>query len=122
MWRRGGRGGSTRGQTGVTQVPKESGLPPSYSAAEVAASLGCSEWWVKEQARRRRIPFMKSGGSYRFTSDHVREIFHILEERPCSAAGAIEKEAVPRRRLKAQPVGPVATLQARSPRRARNAA
>lgn len=102
-------------------MSKESGLPPSYSAAEVATSLGCSEWWVKEQVRRRRIPFLRSGGGYRFTSDHVREIFHILEERP-SPANAIEGEAEPRRRTMAQPVGPVVSLRARRPRRARNAA
>ncbi|WSG81874.1 helix-turn-helix domain-containing protein [Streptomyces sp. NBC_01727] len=110
-----------RGQRGVTKVPKETGLPPSYSASEVAASLGCSEWWVKEQARRRRIPFMRSGGGYRFTSDHVREIFHILEERP-SPASAVQDEAVTGRRAKAQPTGPVVSLRARRPRRARNAA
>ncbi|MFJ8005561.1 helix-turn-helix domain-containing protein [Streptomyces fagopyri] len=102
------------------KVQKETGLPPSYSAAEVAASLGCSEWWVKEQVRRRRIPFLRSGGGYRFTSDHVREIFHILEERP-NPANAIAGEAVTRRRT-AQPVGPAVSLRARRPRRARNAA
>lgn len=102
-------------------MSKETGLPPSYSAAEVATSLGCSEWWVKEQVRRRRIPFLRSGGGYRFTSDHVREIFHILEERP-SPANAIAGEVVTRRRTTAQPVGPAVSLRARRPRRARNAA
>lgn len=102
-------------------MSKQTGLPPSYSAAEVATSLGCSEWWVKEQARRRRIPFLRSGGGYRFTSDHVREIFHILEERP-SPASAIAGEVVTRRRTTAQPVGPAVSLHARRPRRARNAA
>lgn len=102
-------------------MSKQSGLPPSYSAAEVAASLGCSEWWVKEQARRRRIPFLRSGGGYRFTGDHVREIFHILEERP-SLATVVEGDELPRGRTKVQPVGPVVSLRARSPRRARKAA
>lgn len=102
-------------------MPKESGLPLSYSAAEVAASLGCSEWWVKEQVRRRRIPFLRSGSGYRFTGDHVREIFAILEERP-SPATAIESEAVPRRRAMPQQVRPIASLRARRPRRTRNAA
>nr|WP_254666116.1 helix-turn-helix domain-containing protein [Streptomyces sp. WMMB 322] len=122
MLRRGGCCGFPRGQRGVTKVPKDTGLPPSYSAADVAASLGCSEWWVKEQARRRRIPFMKSGGGYRFTSEHVREIFLILEERPRPAASAADGEAVPRRRTKAPTTGPVVSLRARRPRRARNAA
>ncbi|MGW6263709.1 helix-turn-helix domain-containing protein [Streptomyces sp. NPDC055085] len=109
------------GRRGVTKVPKETGLPSSYSAAEVAKSLGCSEWWVKEQVRRRRIPFLRSGGGYRFTSDHVREIFHILEERP-SLASVTSGEVVTRRRTTSQPVGPAVRLSARRPRRARNAA
>lgn len=102
-------------------MSKESGLPPSYSAAEVATSLGCSEWWVKEQVRRRRIPFLRSGGGYRFTSDHVREIFHILEERP-NPANATEVDTAPRRRATTQKAGPVVSLSARRPRRTRNAA
>lgn len=103
-------------------MQKEIGLPKSYSAAEVAASLGCSEWWVKEQARRRRIPFMRSGSGYRFTNDHVREIFHILEERPEEASPSEGSASSPRRRAKAQAAGPVVQLRARRPRRTRNAA
>lgn len=102
-------------------MAKERSLPLSYSAADVAASLGCSEWWVKEQVRRRRIPFMRSGGGYRFTGDHVREIFHILEERP-SAATPADRDTKPQKRATTQPIGPVVSLRARSPRRARNAA
>ncbi|MGW6404356.1 helix-turn-helix domain-containing protein [Streptomyces sp. NPDC055134] len=97
------------------------GLPETFSPSEVAKALDCSEWWVKEQARRRRIPFMRSGSGYRFTRDHVEEIFRILEERP-SPASVTEDEVTPRRRTRPQSVGPVASLRARSPRRARNAA
>ena len=53
-----------------------------HSPVEVAKALGCSEWWVKEQARRRRIPFTWIGGSYRFTAEHVREIIRVFEVRP----------------------------------------
>ncbi|QEU92853.1 DNA-binding protein [Streptomyces kanamyceticus] len=103
------------------KVLRRTGLPTSYSAGEVAASLGCSEWWVKEQARRRRIPFLRSGGGYRFTSDHVQEIFHLLEERP-SQASAVEGSSPPRRCANTQPTKSVTSLRARSPRRARKAA
>lgn len=97
------------------------GIPQTYSPIDVAKALGCSEWWVKEQVRRRRIPFMRCGGGYRFTSDHVQEIFSILEERP-TPANAPEGESVPRGRAQVRPVGPVVSLRARSPRRARTAA
>lgn len=107
------------------KVLRRTGLPTSYSAAEVAASLGCSEWWIKEQARRRRIPFLRSGGGYRFTSDHVQEIFHLLEERPRQAnpaQGRSARDSSTPRRGNSQPISPVTSLRARSPRRARNAA
>ena len=48
--------------------------------------LRCSEWWVKEQARRRRIPFSWIGGSYLFTAEHVAEIVRLFEVRPARAA------------------------------------
>jgi hypothetical protein len=44
--------------------------------------LHCSEWWVKEQAGRRRIPFIWIGGRYLFTADHVAEIVQRFEVRP----------------------------------------
>ena len=44
--------------------------------------LRCSEWWVKEQARRRRIPFCWIGGSYLFTEEHIAAIVRLFEVRP----------------------------------------
>ncbi|GAA0496509.1 hypothetical protein GCM10010361_72490 [Streptomyces olivaceiscleroticus] len=96
-------------------------LPRLYPASEVAEVLGCSEWWVKEQARRRRIPFIRSGSGYRFTRDHVQEILCILEERP-EDTSAPEKGSAPRRRTHAARSAPVVQLRARRPRRARGAA
>lgn len=89
---------------------------------EVARTLKCSEWWVKEQARRRRIPFTKAGGAYRFTIEHVHEIVHIFEQRPSTDQ---EPEAATGRRRRAsvvEPVRPVVELRARRPRRTRSAA
>src|SRR3954464_3325134 len=53
-----------------------------YRAAEVARMLRCSEWWVKEQARQRRVPFCWIGGSYLFTEEHVAMIVRLFEVRP----------------------------------------
>jgi excisionase family DNA binding protein len=97
-------------------------LPKSYSAAQVAEALDCSEWWVKEQARRRRIPFLRSGSGYRFTRSHVEEIFHILEERPDPVNTPQISTTSTRRRTLVPFDVPSVRLQARRPRRARNAA
>jgi hypothetical protein len=84
-------------------------LPQLYSAADVAQALRCSEWWVKEQACRGRIPFTKPGGSYRFTVEHVAEIMRIFERRPAESSGiAVPASRVPGRRM-ATPV-PVTSL------------
>ncbi|MGW0559961.1 helix-turn-helix domain-containing protein [Streptomyces sp. NPDC003016] len=93
-------------------------LPHLFRPAEVAEALGCSEWWVKEQARRRRIPFVRSGGGYRFTAEHFAEIICVLEERPLRNQGpATEEGAAPQRRRTKQPA-PTAGLRAKRPRRA----
>jgi excisionase family DNA binding protein len=96
-------------------------LPKSYSAAEVAAALDCSEWWVKEQARRRRIPFLRSGSGYRFTRSHVEEIFHILEERPEPVNASQTSSTSTRPRTFVSFDAPAPQLRARRPRRMRNA-
>lgn len=95
-------------------------LPQLYSAADVAQALRCSEWWVKEQARRGRIPFTKPGGSYRFTADHVAEITRIFESRPTeSSSAAVPVSQAPRRRAATAAVS-ATSLKARTPRRARH--
>jgi len=55
--------------------------PEFYLPADIAKILKCSEWWVKEQARRGRIPFCWIGGGYRFTPGHLMEIARIFERR-----------------------------------------
>ncbi|MGW5063557.1 helix-turn-helix domain-containing protein [Streptomyces sp. NPDC004096] len=113
---------STPRRGAMNSGQKNDALPPTYSPAQVAEALDCSEWWVKEQARRRRIPFIRSGSGYRFTRTHVEEIFHILEERPNQANTPVGKATPARRRTLAHRDGPVVQLRARRPRRARNAA
>lgn len=45
-----------------------------YLPSEAAKILRCSEWWIKEQARRGRIPYCWIGGGYKFTPDHLKTI------------------------------------------------
>ncbi|WP_336115230.1 helix-turn-helix domain-containing protein [Streptomyces sp. PTD9-10] len=111
---------NSRGDVKVSQ--KITGLPQLHSAAEVAQALGCSEWWVKEQARRRRIPFIRSGGGYRFTRQHVEEIFALLEERPSEPTAPERRDPTVRRRTPSVSETPAVRLRARPPRRAQRAA
>jgi hypothetical protein len=93
-----------------------------YRPADIAKVLGCSEWWIREQARRRRIPFSWIGGSYRFTDDHLTEIIRLFEVRPAEVAPPLsESPASPRTRV-ARPTQQAARLRARTPRRALGAA
>ncbi|MGX1884454.1 hypothetical protein [Streptomyces sp. NPDC055287] len=65
---------------------------------------------------------MRSGSGYRFTREHVREIFQLLEERPELVAAPKPAAASARQRGDRHPGGPVVQLRAKRPRRARNAA
>lgn len=93
-------------------------LDPLYWPREVAKALGCSEWWVKEQARKRRIPYEWVGGSYRFTADHVAEILRLFEVRP--ATEPANTASTPRPRKRPEVVPPVVCLRPRPPRRVRS--
>jgi hypothetical protein len=97
-------------------------LPRLYCPDEVAKAIRCSEWWVKEQARRRRIPFVRVAGAYRFTAAHVADIVRLLEQQPDDAPSA--PHTLPRRRSAqavdtALPVPLVARPRRRKPRSVR---
>jgi hypothetical protein len=102
-----------------------SGPPPATSVfhrpADVAAMLRCSEWWVKEQARRRRIPYCWIGGSYLFTDAHVAEIVRVFEVRPLAETQILPTATGSPYRAGGNRDEPstVVRLQARRPRRAR---
>jgi excisionase family DNA binding protein len=94
--------------------------PVLLTPTEVAKALGCSEWWVKEQARKRRIPFAWIGGSYRFTHEHLAEIICLFEVRPSAGPLPPDAEATGVPRPRPSTVNPPKTrLKARTPRRAR---
>ena len=93
-----------------------------YLPRDVARLLKCSEWWVKEQARRRRIPFCWIGGGYRFTPEHVAEIIRLFERRATHAEVIpIEVRRVHRRRPIRRTTAGSAGLTARIPPRSRRA-
>ncbi|MEV7229705.1 helix-turn-helix domain-containing protein [Polymorphospora sp. NPDC051019] len=91
-----------------------------HRPAEVAKILRCSEWWVKEQARKERIPFAWIGGSYRFTDEHIVEIVRLFERRPASGALPSREASVPGPNRSESSSPPPAQLRARRPRRSRN--
>jgi hypothetical protein len=98
--------------------------PTFYTPVEVAAMLHCSTWWVKEQARKRRIPFCWIGGSYRFTPEHIEEIARLFEVRPTVEPGqpATLTAGQVRRRPAVPDDGQAERLHARVPRRMKLAA
>lgn len=96
--------------------------PPYHRPADVARMLRCSEWWIKEQARHRRIPYSWIGGSYLFTDEHVVEIVRLFEVRPIDAVPASATRRTARRTAGGEDSEPVIRLSARIPRRARAAA
>ena len=92
-----------------------------HRPADVARMLRCSEWWVKEQARRRRIPYSWIGGSYLFTDEHVAEIVRLFEVRPTADAAPAPVTRMTARQPAGEEAEPVIRLTARRPRRARTA-
>jgi excisionase family DNA binding protein len=100
-----------------------SALPRLYLPEEVAEVLGCSTWWVKDRARRRRIPFTRVGRAYRFTGEHLAEIIRMHEALPALPRQRAATAAPAAKSLAPQPPssspGPAARLRARPPRRAR---
>lgn len=106
--------------------PSDAPPPRLYCPEEIADTLGCSAWWVKDRARRRLIPHTRVGRAYRFTAEHLAEIIRLYEERPAkpaqAAAGATEPFSAPGAQTgSAQPrrpvVAPTTRLRARPPRR-----
>ncbi|MFF8102561.1 helix-turn-helix domain-containing protein [Streptomyces sp. NPDC016640] len=110
----------------VPHRPSDTPAPRLYRPEEIADTLGCSAWWVKDRARRRLIPHTRVGRAYRFTAEHLAEMIRLHEERPAqpaqTALGATDplsepgtQIGSPRRRRPA--VAPATRLRARPPRR-----
>ncbi|WP_019354724.1 DNA-binding protein [Streptomyces sp. AA1529] len=96
-------------------------LPQLFRPEEVATAFGVSEWWVKEQALRRRIPFTRVGNAYRFTAEHHAEIVRLFEQRPERQPDEVP-EGTPIRRSPASLPAAATRLRARPPRRSLRAA
>jgi hypothetical protein len=92
--------------------------------AQVAEIFRCSEWWIKEQARKERIPYCKAGGSYKFSRQHVKEIARIFSHEAATPAQADSGRPSKVRRKPRRATGdPSESVQlvARIPRRAQAA-
>jgi hypothetical protein len=51
----------------------------TLSPEEVAAAIGASAWWVREQARRGRIKHLRLGrGRIRFLPEHVEALIRLV--------------------------------------------
>lgn len=91
-----------------------------WTPAEVAERLRCSQWWVKEQARRRRIPFCWIGGSYRFTEEHVAVIVRLFEVQPEEPSPRVVSVVHSVQAAVTSDRDAPGRLRARAPRRMRN--
>ncbi|WP_078941234.1 helix-turn-helix domain-containing protein [Streptomyces sp. XY152] len=110
----------------VPHRPSEAPPPRLYRPDEIADTLGCSAWWVKDRARRRLIPHTRVGRAYRFTAEHLAEIIRLHEERPAQPAQTTARATEPLSEPTTQTgstqprrpaVAPTTRLRARSPRR-----
>ncbi|GAA0360234.1 helix-turn-helix domain-containing protein [Actinoallomurus spadix] len=91
-----------------------SSIPLLHTPDEAAEILRCKPSWLKEQARKRRIPFTFIGGAYRFTNAHLEQIIRQFEQQPEDLGPA----AAPRRKKTAEAATTgVAQLRARPPKR-----
>lgn len=104
-----------------THRPNAGTQPDLYRPGEVAKRLRCSEWWVKEQARKRRIPYSWIGGSYRFTEEHIKEIIRIFHVEPIQPTDRPAARIVTPVVERSTSVATVTPLRARVPRRAQAA-
>lgn len=102
----------------------EAALPRLYRPEEIAETLGCSAWWVKDRARRRLIPHTRVGRSYRFTAGHLAEIVRLNEQRPAQpssmsapAPAAVAAAPATQRQTRRSFGAPAPRLRARPPRR-----
>ncbi|MDO0926518.1 helix-turn-helix domain-containing protein [Streptomyces sp. TG1A-8] len=110
----------------VPHTPSEAPQPRLYRPDEIAETLGCSAWWVKDRARRCLIPHTRVGRAYRFTAEHLAEIIRLHEERPAQPAQTTGRATEPlsepttqtgSRQPRRPAVAPTTRLRARSPRR-----
>jgi hypothetical protein len=88
-------------------------LPTLHTSEDVATALQVSAWWVREQAKAKRVPAVKVAGAWRFT-DHQFQLLVDLHTTTQEIAPAAEVN--PRRRADSSP--PALALVPRLPRRA----
>ena len=90
----------------------------TYSPAEAGGLIGQTENWMKEKARAGLIPHSRIGRAIRFTPRQLAEIVRAGEQRPRPHPAS---RPPARRKDDASPTDG-ALLEAKPPRRKRNAA
>ena len=50
----------------------------TLSPEDVARTLGTSPWWIREQARRGRIPHLRLGKRIRLLPEHVEALLELI--------------------------------------------
>lgn len=59
----------------------------TFSPEEVAAQLGTSAWWVREQVRKGRVAHLRLGkGRIRFSPVHIASLVELVSVEPQAAA------------------------------------
>jgi hypothetical protein len=104
--------------------PSQAAAPPpppaelAHAADQAAAIIGgsCKGSWLKQQARDRKIPYTRIGGSYHFTDEQLAEIIRIFEVPARRSAAPAPASRAPSATRPAVPTG-VPLLQAREPRK-----
>lgn len=96
----------------MTLPPVNSTPPKLYTAEQLGESFQITAWWIKDQARQRKIPFTKVGGQYRFTEQHAEAIICLFEQQPEQ-----HLQSVPRRPSRTRGTDEPTQLRARTPRR-----
>ncbi|WP_158510512.1 helix-turn-helix domain-containing protein [Actinoplanes friuliensis] len=77
-------------------------IPQIFTLEEAAEILRVKKSWLEKKAAARRIPFSMLGGSYRFSPEHLWQIFREFEQVPGSS-GYQAPPIVPTVRSKRRP-------------------
>ncbi|MFF7365847.1 helix-turn-helix domain-containing protein [Streptomyces sp. NPDC008125] len=75
-------------------------LPRLFTPEDVADALQVSAWWVRDQARRKRVDATKVGGSWRFTRAQFDQL--LIHH----ASPAVPESTAPPRRSQSAPSQP----------------
>ena len=79
-------------------------IPEVFTIEEAAAILRVKKSWLEKKAAARRIPFSMLGGSYRFSPNHLWQIFNEFETKPAVSVQPISPPVTTVRRKRRDPI------------------